>query len=110
MESGIELERLFERRNPSISAAKRVAPVFDEVVASVETLQLGQGVIAEVATAVGRSIEGPIVEAHEAAVGGLVNVGFDVSVAELGSVAKRQQRVLGPALRAAAMGESDGRR
>jgi NAD(P)-dependent dehydrogenase (short-subunit alcohol dehydrogenase family) len=106
----VEGERLFERGDAGAGASKGVAPVFDEVVAGIEALELGKRPVAKIAVSVGRSFEPGVVEAHEVTVRGLVNVGLDVPVPEIRSVAEGEQGVFGPALGAAAMGKSNGRR
>jgi len=105
-----ELEGLFEGRNAGIGASKRVSAVFHEIVTRIESFELGQRVVAKIAMPIGRPVERRVVEAHEVPIGGLVDVGFDVRVPEVGSIAKRDQCVFRPTFRAAAVRESEGSR
>ena len=83
--------------------SERKASVFDEVIPGIEALKLGKRAVPKVSAAVGRSFERRVVEADKAAVGGFVDVGFDVPVTELGGVSKREHGVFGPALGASPM-------
>ncbi len=103
VERWISLERLFEGRYSEARMPEREASVFDEVVPGIEALKLGKCVVPKVSAAVGRSFERRVVEADEAAVRGLMEVGFNVPVPELGGVSKREHRIFGPALGASPM-------
>src|SRR5690606_25702938 len=69
--------------------------------------RLGPGELRERAAAVGRAVEGGVVEEDDDAVGGAVDIGLEVAVPEAGGVLERRPGVLGDLGPSPAVGERD---